>query len=1310
MSEAPFEITREATEPPHHTPKTHAAGPTVSITPAVTDYAEKEKTLAKALEDLKANFYCELCDKQYYKHQEFDNHINSYDHAHKQRLKELKQREFARNVASKSRKDERKQERALRRLHELAEQRREVHCAPGSGPMFKSTTVAVEAGLRDPCGDGSPEEVQGLAVPEAGGQTHNCSSSSVSGGGSSSNASGPAAGSNNGKLLPWPHAARQKKPAGSRRKIAFSFSFRKRASVKLESSAAVFCEGAQEEGSAERHRRQRLRAPLVELDLPGSPGDEAAAAAAGKALNCEETIYCIGTTQRARFAPESGGGGAESEGSSDTPVGRGTPRPASDLCALLVYSEDVAGSPSVSQIAGSPFALGSVDVALDSEDSASESLKSCDAANGGGELKEQAVAAAATEQPVSEESGPLSQSTSDVCGEADPSHRGQAAEEGHPLKTPFTKPSQPFFSVRSRDGNTIFQWPSEMLTFTKAGPPLSYSCNPLHFDFKGSHNRAPGDPRQDAETKTDEESSISSVSASRGKSISPDKRIEEGTFGLDHGPAGEAEAKSRKCHQHASDTESCLGLKIHARCKYSKERSHSQKRTDEKLRVRDRRHYRNHNRKKRRRRRRKRRVQRRHQPESYGDGNAPEKCRRFQKRVASPDEWCRGEAPDSQFQAGTSAQVQHPLEKSKQSALNQAGDSCSGASLAERPPGGGPGTAGGINGPAGDPSLSDKGWKDAEKVAVGGSASSPGFPSARLTCLTGSGSCRHSDVPIRSPIAGFTRRSDGLPLGAGDAVGSIKALWRIRRLKRKRSASLSDVDAMRSDQVTRATLGVPGSQPSGREQGHEHRGSSDEEASCCEHGRCRKRRKISRVADQSRDPAYKVPVAESLVPTDRSTSDVNPSVKSPLLKGPGDLGSAGSDKSSCSIDDQKSSVVDAPAESSIIPDPGQRVADSDRRMGNPSGLPINEPRHATPDDSPAPPPPPPPPPTQPAERRDPSPSEVTGETLTARSRHDNSAVEEHSNKPALAAGAATLAATAAAAASAAAAAQVCLSRAREQESALARSGKAGLDKSCQRGGGGGHPAAQPPRFHLSAGRAEEEKPGRESYRTTGGCGSSPFHGPPPPHPHPPPPPQLSCFQHPSDSMERHCLLQIQTHRQVLHHHHHHHQHHQQQQQHQQQQHQQQVFQATKLKPVLQQPQPLAVPSPVHLHQVHLPSPGSITIRHTILQHHHHHATFLPPAQHHHHHHPHHAPPPPAPPPPPPPPQLFPQVLPVTRLPLGAEMCQPGAPAFMTQPQVSVVGPPGMHPMAVTFHALPRPAMFPQMLPPHPAVIPLQPLF
>jgi hypothetical protein len=40
-------------------------------------------------------------------------------------LKELKHREFARNVASKSWKDEKKQEKALKRLHQLAELRQQ---------------------------------------------------------------------------------------------------------------------------------------------------------------------------------------------------------------------------------------------------------------------------------------------------------------------------------------------------------------------------------------------------------------------------------------------------------------------------------------------------------------------------------------------------------------------------------------------------------------------------------------------------------------------------------------------------------------------------------------------------------------------------------------------------------------------------------------------------------------------------------------------------------------------------------------------------------------------------------------------------------------------------------------------------------------------------------------------------------------------------------------------------------------------------------------------------------------------------------
>ncbi|XP_034554341.1 G patch domain-containing protein 8 [Notolabrus celidotus] len=90
-----------------------------------------ERALGCSAEDLKALFYCELCHKQYLRHQEFDNHINSYDHAHKQRLKELQHREFARNVASKSWKDQRKQEKALRRLHQLAQLQQETQRVSG---------------------------------------------------------------------------------------------------------------------------------------------------------------------------------------------------------------------------------------------------------------------------------------------------------------------------------------------------------------------------------------------------------------------------------------------------------------------------------------------------------------------------------------------------------------------------------------------------------------------------------------------------------------------------------------------------------------------------------------------------------------------------------------------------------------------------------------------------------------------------------------------------------------------------------------------------------------------------------------------------------------------------------------------------------------------------------------------------------------------------------------------------------------------------------------------------------------------------
>ncbi len=46
--------------------------------------AEKEQKICEILTEMNKAFYCELCDRQYTKYSEFDNHINSYSHHHQQ--------------------------------------------------------------------------------------------------------------------------------------------------------------------------------------------------------------------------------------------------------------------------------------------------------------------------------------------------------------------------------------------------------------------------------------------------------------------------------------------------------------------------------------------------------------------------------------------------------------------------------------------------------------------------------------------------------------------------------------------------------------------------------------------------------------------------------------------------------------------------------------------------------------------------------------------------------------------------------------------------------------------------------------------------------------------------------------------------------------------------------------------------------------------------------------------------------------------------------------------------------------------------
>ncbi|NXO87024.1 Z804A protein, partial [Sitta europaea] len=442
------------------------------------DYAEKKNTIAKALEDLKANFYCELCDKQYYKHQEFDNHINSYDHAHKQRLKELKQREFARNVASKSRKDERKQEKALQRLHKLAELRKERTCAPGSGPMFKSTTVTV----RDDCN----ELPKSAAIDSARSQDLSCTlmhdaqnckdiASVIS----------SAPGDAGSHPSDTNKCADQVQGAQGQR-VGFSFAFPKKAAVKLESSAAVFYE-FNEETSVEHgfSRRSRFVPGTCTLQSPS----------AAEIVVCPEEKHngfhplvekCIDTAE-APEAQESKELSSEESRVLESPA---LPPAMSHPQQLLSSDRDGHGvDVSAADVGDQTLPLPTAGAQLLPLDSSGHELQANRAP--GQEL----VGDCSSPQGVAEEncndgnSDPSVAETEIKSPGADavapsPSEEGSGAPKSK--LDGYKRPCQPFVPVLSKYGSNILQWPSEMLIYTSTDPSISYSCNPLYFDFKSS--------------------------------------------------------------------------------------------------------------------------------------------------------------------------------------------------------------------------------------------------------------------------------------------------------------------------------------------------------------------------------------------------------------------------------------------------------------------------------------------------------------------------------------------------------------------------------------------------------------------------------------------------------------------------------------------------------------------------------------------------------------------------------------------------------------------------------------------------------
>ncbi|XP_036380360.1 G patch domain-containing protein 8 isoform X2 [Megalops cyprinoides] len=435
------------------------------------DYAEKEKAIAKALEDLRANFYCELCDKQYQKHQEFDNHINSYDHAHKQRLKELKQREFARNVSSRSRRDERKQEKLLRRLHELAEQRKQQDCTPGSGPMFKPTTVAVDGENNE---EGAPN-TEGVPMPDYAGE-------GSPGEDALSNVPSPKQPSaisftvNRNSSSPSPAIALMPK-------VSVSFSLAKKTPVKLETAAAVFADHGEEALAEEGQEEEASGTPRAASTE--SPGAE-------ETQHPDEGSSLASTLSKLKMMmkKDEGTPGKEPQYYHYMPPAHCRVKPKFQFLVFMKASDQSSGHEGEEEPVATTADPASKQAAAgetktDKESNKTEKAQAVEPAPSTVEVKvEQAAegSPAATTPPAN---------TSEGCS--------QGTGETHPGPR---LPTTPFFPVLSKDESTTLQWPSELLEFTRALPSLSYSCNPLYFDFKLSRNKGarPGNHPRTADT------------------------------------------------------------------------------------------------------------------------------------------------------------------------------------------------------------------------------------------------------------------------------------------------------------------------------------------------------------------------------------------------------------------------------------------------------------------------------------------------------------------------------------------------------------------------------------------------------------------------------------------------------------------------------------------------------------------------------------------------------------------------------------------------------------------------------------------
>ncbi|XP_061601358.1 uncharacterized protein LOC133463695 [Cololabis saira] len=530
----------------------------------------------RSTEDGDSRLYCELCDKQYVRHQQYDNHINSYDHHHKQRLKELKQREFYRALAcrrQRRRREEKREEKALKRIHQH-DHKRAGECAPGSGPMFRSTTVAVDPDSQSKPGfernwadfhqsnaaletkPGSQlihtflpldpaletrllsntqwahQQMDGNTTSAAAQSCNlDCNHLTANGLMNSDNTYSSAAKTTRFHKNPLNSLSDLSTPNGipanamrpncngssislvssrvactdsdARRVRPVSFSLPKRSCVLLHQSAAVFIQaglglsGKHEGGTVQERAKnfgdkvadQRLKSPIsANLDaahvthlVPHTGNQHSVDNKA--ALKHSET-------------PERGPVGLSGTGAQTSSCNRNTIGAKNVIISrsetqLSLCKNDGTEAGGESGTGAHLYLKGGIPGQI-------SDTVSTDAVHRGGEVE---ICDATEDQ---KELNPPEKDKDMLCSDVNEpketiscvSNKAQESstllqpkESDSSPSNPPNRPKEPFCRVLNRDGSRILLWPTEMVSYTKTSPSISYSVNPLLYDFR-AHNKA----------------------------------------------------------------------------------------------------------------------------------------------------------------------------------------------------------------------------------------------------------------------------------------------------------------------------------------------------------------------------------------------------------------------------------------------------------------------------------------------------------------------------------------------------------------------------------------------------------------------------------------------------------------------------------------------------------------------------------------------------------------------------------------------------------------------------------------------------